>query len=316
MNHEIQHCHLGLFVLYQSNNSSRPLVWIFPRIDDWTTDPSSTERLFLKITWISQSTTQYLQLNWADGKRLSQATITGQSIDTTQSWSMSTHFQQIATLVELLQKIQISQNKVQYINKEINILLSTEGMTRQLYISEPDCTFNMQTPALTGTQTNMPLLFSTLKQSVSSIIIEHSQLIAMLHQLEQQWYSLHEEQKNRAYKLGLDTEVFNKQKYRPTTLNLRLDTPGERSYIQFSLESSNVRSEIKLLGTLCVLVGPAIVITLDYKALWQALIGTQNAINTWKLCIDANVNSLQLIPESTKDNALSHWHHELLHVGA
>ena len=172
----------------------------------------------------------------------------------------------------------------------------------------------MQRPALTGTQTNMPLSFSTLKRPASSIIIEHSQLVVTLHQLEQQWYSLHEEQKNRAYRQGLDIETFNKQKYRPTTLNLRLDTLGEHSYIQLSLESSGVRSEINLPGTQFILVGPAIVITLDYKALWQALIGTQNSIITWKLRIDANVDSLQLIPESTRDDTVSHWHHELLHV--
>jgi len=290
------------------------LWWIFPRTDDWTTYIDPTEPLFIKITWIAQPTAQYLQLNWADGKRLSQATVAGQSANTTQNWSISIHFQQIGTLLEILQSIQTPQHNYQAGNGEINLLRSTEGTAEQLYIASTNRTFNMKKPTLIGTPTTIPMPFTALKPPVSSIIIEHTQFIAVLHQLEEQWYSFHEKQEDSARTCGTDSVPLNKQKYHPATLNLRLDTPGEHSSIQLSLESSAVRAEMDLPGTHCILIGPAIVITLDYKALWQALIGTQNVINTWKLCIDANVDSLQLVSETPKDSMLSTWRHELRHV--
>jgi hypothetical protein len=279
----------------------RALQWVFPGFHkEHTYHKTSSEYqhgAFLKLSWKPHSDEHStLRCSWADGQRLSQATILADNQAGTQSaWTIALNLDQLSRLGGFfaeLDRIGLLDERLATILC-ISLHLSPTRLHLEYAGSAAEINHNAAISVLC-IQAAMPASFPTLRPPQSHITVEHRDLLHAVRSLKREWYEMHATEQPLA------------------VVEMCLTTPDPSSALTLStgqIESPVTRT---VPGKDCTIVGSEARMRLDFAALQQTITGTDDKVKYWQLSIDGYAEAIQLIPEpSMLNDERLFWGHQL-----
>lgn len=271
-------------LIFSASHLYQALNWISPPLEDdarLLNEPDA----FMKLSCTAISASEYmLRCVWADGKRFSQATITGRAIISQQPWTLTLDIQQVSVLQHLLNL----QADIASGQDEIALYFSEENALGRLHIIRQYAENIVGEVNITGSLTNPPSPFPRLHSPLSRITVNHHQLAQIPVLIEQQ---------------------ISPQ---PILIQMSLkDIAGEIG-LQITAEAFDSSAVISIPGTEITLIGPSLSLSLDYRAFHQVLTRAPRQMTTWQIGIDRDATAVQFLPNDG-DNIWRSWKHQLWH---
>ena len=295
------------------------LFWVFPYIDEtrdfWESQQASHPDTFLQLACVNfPGGQQVLQCMWADGKRRSLSKIPGQNKNVSHPWTITLNLETTLSLMNRRERHRLQERTGDF----LLLKQDTSGTLNRLEIYHgTESNGAVQVSSMSSTSTFM--VISTLNPPISSLRLQHKQLISTLDQMEQEWYKLQEILHYRRIPYVPDQwrNPFHKKDYPLHSIEISLDSAGEEVTLVLSAGPLDMPIELTLPAYDCTLGGPPIRISLDYAALWQILIGAGGKVSSWQLLFGRDADAVQFVPEFDHTMAWADalaWRHELRDV--
>lgn len=270
--------------------------WAYPYSDNKQTG-------FLKLARLPISEgTSTLQCIWADGKRLSRATIlgtasVGQEQASLSSWALTLDTNSISFLMLHLRHIDIELQEMLQIEHS-RLAFSLEAYPRQhlciSYIHIPGknvfCSIN-----LPYTLTSIPGNYPILRSPTSHITVQSTFFKDAIKTLYEQWHAA------------------NPQEREVTAIELFFNTPGPNSALTLTIGHINAPLALSIPGKDSVISGPEVRLRLDIAALWQIVASASSKkAHSWHISTDRDFDIVHFDrePSILNDSALL-WRHQL-----
>lgn len=275
------------------------LCWVLPFEEeiDGMIDSNAYPGAYVKLAWrVIAADRQELHLIWADGKRYSQAALTVHNAVLQQPWAITMNVEQIYLLGRTLQSLKEAGCFTSSVEQHFHLLLQAEQASRLsiAYLRDPANPQSGETIVLPCTLASIPGNFPILRPPISHITVSHQRLRDALIALRNEWQTTH----TPSEKLAI--------------IELSFGEPDTRASLRLSTGQIAAPAIRIVEGTDGVIAGSPVTLRLDYQALRQVLIGSQDMVESWQLCVGRNADTIQCIPErAILPNATLLWRHEL-----
>jgi hypothetical protein len=277
------------------------LRWTVPLAGESYTLPHLEAPAALKLSWIAEINT--LQLAWADGHRLSVATISAHLHEATGeitpfSWVVVLGAKGISLLTATIHRLAFpgdapgeGQEEILILRRSPEELLVTERGAEEDQIMASSL-FLPVTPSFA------PTTIAPFHPPVALFVIEHAALQEALTWLDQEWVSLHS---HHSVELPL-----------PQTIGFRLDGRDTANLTCF-IGPLDTRTAVEISAEIETFSGPAITLHLDRASLQQVLTSAGNDVASWEFTIGNDAERIQILPKDNHQisNTPPLWCHEL-----
>lgn len=255
----------------------------------------------LKLSWRGESNS--LHLAWADGHRLSVATISAHLHEASGelapiSWAVVLDAESISLLTARVHRLVTPGQDLTDRQDEV---LICRGSPKELIVAERgerDDQIMASSLRLPATSSIASTAVAPLHPPVASLVIEHPALQEAITQLDQAWIPLRSQ--------------YPAEPSLPPTIGLRLDGQDTANLTCF-VGSLNTRTAVEIPAGFEAFRGPAVTLHLDQASLRQVLASAGNDVVRWKLSIGSDAERIQFVPKDTgpNDTASTPWCHEL-----
>ncbi|MDQ2716751.1 MAG: phospholipase D-like domain-containing protein [Chloroflexota bacterium] len=251
---------------------------------------------FLKLSWRPQSTERpLLQCIWADGQRLSLATIPGKPAATQQPWTITCNLEHLHRLGDFF----VALDHCGLLDERVATLvrLALRGSSPHLHLeyaggaAEITYAADLSIPC---TIASIPARFPILRPPLSQITLEHIPLLAAILSLKREWYTL--------YPSAQPLSV----------IEIRLVSPASAPAMTLSTGQIAAPIARTIPGQNSTIAGSETSIRLDFNALHQVISSGGDNVDSWRVIIDGYAEAIQFIPEPNilRDTTLL-WSHEV-----